>query len=171
MLVGNKCDMLDKRVVTKEEVGYEMYSKTPYDVYRSLSKNLRRCCMCHQLPRMWFVNFFLMNNTWLTEIVKITPRYTQSPFIRTSPIRTNAEFLWKFKTWALGSSNLRTTSKNLRTASAQIFKAKNQFVDESTKKIKKSKLYCSVQWQSRWLKFWSNTYVCMHKKKGQNKKI
>ena len=131
MLVGNKCDMLDKRVVTKEEVGYEMYSKTPYDVYRSLSKNLRRCCMCHQLPRMWFVNFFLMNNTWLTEIVKITPRYTQSPFIRTSPIRTNAEFLWKFKTWALGSSNLRTTSKNLRTASAQIFKAKNQFVDES----------------------------------------
>ena len=117
MLVGNKCDMLDKRVVTKEEVGYEMYSKTPYDVYRSLSKNLRRCCMCHQLPRMWFVNFFLMNNTWLTEIVKITPRYTQSPFIRTS-----ADFLGKFKTRALGGSNLRTTLKNLRTANAQIFK-------------------------------------------------
>ena len=31
----------------------------------------------------------------------------------------------------MGGSNLRTTSKNLRTASAQIFKAKNQFVDES----------------------------------------
>jgi hypothetical protein len=31
----------------------------------------------------------------------------------------------------LGGSNLRTTSKNLRTASSQIFKAKNQFVDES----------------------------------------
>ena len=57
--------------------------------------------------------------------------YTQSPFIRTSPIRTGAEFLGKFKNRALGGSNLRTTSKNLRTASAQIFKAKNQFVDES----------------------------------------
>jgi hypothetical protein len=34
--------------------------------------------------------------------------------------------LGKFKNPALGSSNLRTTSKNLRTASAQIFKAKNR---------------------------------------------
>ena len=58
-------------------------------------------------------------------------KYTQSPFIRTSLIRTGAEFLGKFKTGALGGSNLRTTSKNLRTASAQIFKAKNQFADES----------------------------------------
>ena len=57
--------------------------------------------------------------------------YTQSPFIRTSLIRTSAEFLGIFKTRALGGSNLRTTLKNLETASAQIFKAKNQFVDES----------------------------------------
>merc|ERR1711997_1337131 len=57
--------------------------------------------------------------------------YTQSPFIRTSLIRTSTEFLGKFKSRALGGSNLRTKSKNLRTASAQIFKAKNQFVDES----------------------------------------
>jgi hypothetical protein len=57
--------------------------------------------------------------------------YTQSPIIRTSPIRTAAEFLGKFKNQAVGSSNLRTTSKNLRTATTQIFKAKNQFVDES----------------------------------------
>ena len=56
--------------------------------------------------------------------------YTQSPFIRTSLIRTSAELLGKFKTRALGVSNLRTTLKNLRTTSAQIFKAKNQFVDE-----------------------------------------
>ena len=35
--------------------------------------------------------------------------YTQSPFIRTSTIRLNAEILGKFKTRALGSSNLRTT--------------------------------------------------------------
>ena len=61
----------------------------------------------------------------------IAKTYTQSPIIRTGPIRLGAEFWGKFKTRALGSSNLRTTSKNLRTASAQIFKAKNQFVDES----------------------------------------
>ena len=52
--------------------------------------------------------------------------YTQSPIIRTRRIRTAAEFLGKFKNRALGSSNLRTTSKNLRTANAQIFKAKNR---------------------------------------------
>ena len=80
--------------------------------------------------------------------------YTQSPIIRTGPIRLGAEFWGKFKTRALGSSNLRTTSKNLRTASPQIFKAKNQFVDESIvdgpqKKIKKSKSYCSAQLQFR----------------------
>ena len=53
-------------------------------------------------------------------------KYTQSPFIRTGPIRLGAVFWGKFKTRALGSSNLRTTSKNLKTASAQIFKAKNR---------------------------------------------
>ena len=51
--------------------------------------------------------------------------YTQSLFIRTTSIRLDAEILGKFKTRALGSSNLRTTSKNLRTTRAQIFKAKN----------------------------------------------
>jgi hypothetical protein len=55
----------------------------------------------------------------------------QSPIIRTGRIRTDVEFLGKFKNRALGSSNSRTTSKNLRTTSAQIFKAKNQIVDES----------------------------------------
>ena len=52
--------------------------------------------------------------------------YTKSPIIRTGPIRLGPEFWGKFKTQALGSSNLRTTTKNLRTASAQIFKAKNR---------------------------------------------
>ena len=55
--------------------------------------------------------------------------YMQSPIIRTGRIRTGAEFLEKFRSQALGSSNLRTTSKNLRTATtatAQIFKAMNQ---------------------------------------------
>ena len=52
--------------------------------------------------------------------------YTQSLIRRTGRIRTGAEFLGKFKNQALGSSNLRTTSKNLRTTTAQIFKAKNR---------------------------------------------
>ena len=52
--------------------------------------------------------------------------YTQSPIIRTGRIRTAAESLGKFKKLAVGSSNLRTKSKNLRTATAQIFKAKNR---------------------------------------------
>ena len=96
--------------------------------------------------------------------------YTQSPFIRTSLIRLSAEFLGKFKTRALGGSNLRTTSKNLRTASAQIFKAKNQFVDESIvdgpQERSKWANYTAL-WQFRWLKFWSNTYVSMHQKKNK----
>ena len=61
----------------------------------------------------------------------LNPTYTQSPFIRTSLIRTDAEILEKFKNRALGGSNLRTTSKKLRNASAHIFKAENQLVDES----------------------------------------
>ena len=57
--------------------------------------------------------------------ITIHHHYTQSPIIRTSTIRLDPEILGKFKTRALGSSNLRTTSKNLRTTRAQIFKAKN----------------------------------------------
>ena len=78
----------------------------------------------------WSVSLFhryVISRQWI---------YTQSPFIRTTTIRLNAEILGKFKTRALGSSNLRTTSKNLRLTSAQIFKAKNQFVDGPQKRSK-----------------------------------
>ena len=54
------------------------------------------------------------------------PDYTQSPIISTSLKSTDAELLGKFKHRALGSSNLSTTSKNLSTTRAQIFKAKNR---------------------------------------------
>ena len=40
--------------------------------------------------------------------------YTQYPIIRNSLIRNSAEFLGKFKKRALGRSNLRNASKNLR---------------------------------------------------------
>ena len=62
--------------------------------------------------------------TYLTEGIYPFPsnlRYTQSQIIR-----TDSDFLGNFKHRALGSSNLSTTSKNLRTTRAQIFKAKNQ---------------------------------------------
>merc|ERR1712037_751949 len=108
-----------------------------------------------------------------------------SPFIRTSPIRLDPEILGKFKTQALGSSNLRTTSKNLRTASAQIFKAKNQvllpflihmyisftcaYISSNfslhislflflSVNITECKLCCSKQRRFRWLKFWFDMY-------------
>ena len=76
------------------------------------------------------ISDFLSSNLPKSEL-NFFEGYTQSPFIRTSLVITSAEFVGKFKTQALGGSNLRSTSKNLRTASAQIFKAKNQFVDES----------------------------------------
>ena len=40
--------------------------------------------------------------------------YTQYPIIRNSLIRNSTEFLGKFKKRALGRSNLRNASKNLR---------------------------------------------------------
>ena len=99
--------------------------------------------------------------------------YTQSPIIRTSLIRTDAEFLGKFKHRALGSSNLSTTSKNLRTTRAQIFKAKNQVLLPFLICTYLSLVFiyfqcllwkcifhlcCSEQRQFRWLKFWFNMY-------------
>jgi hypothetical protein len=72
----------------------------------------------------------------------------------------------KFKNRALGGSNLKTTSKNLRTASAQIFKAKNQFVDESivdgpqkrSKRVNFTALHrCNLDDQNSGLK-----YVCTY---------
>ena len=41
--------------------------------------------------------------------------YTQYPIIRNGLIRNSAEFLGKFKKRALGKSNLRNASKNLKT--------------------------------------------------------
>jgi hypothetical protein len=89
--------------------------------------------------------------------------YRQSPFITTSLIRTGAEFLGKFKNPALGGSNLRTKSKNLRTASAQIFKAKNQCVD-GPQKISKRVNYTGNldEYNSGLIHI---TYVCMDTKK------
>ncbi len=49
--------------------------------------------------------------------------YTQSPIIRNGPIRLSAEFWGKFKKRALGRSNLRNTSKNLRNAQCSDFQS------------------------------------------------
>ena len=50
----------------------------------------------------------------------------QSPIIKTGRVRTTVEFLGKFKNQTVDNSNLRTTSKNLGTATTQIFKAMNR---------------------------------------------
>ena len=47
-------------------------------------------------------------------LVHPTIPYTQYPIIRNGLIRNSAEFLGKFKKRALGRSNLRNASKNLR---------------------------------------------------------
>ena len=114
---------------------------------------------------------------------QILKAYTQSPIIRTSLIRTDAEFLGKFKHRALGSSNLSTTSKNLRTTRAQIFKAKNRVLLPFLICTYLSLVFiyfqcllwkcifhlcCSEQWRFRWLKFWFNMYSS---KKRENIKI
>ena len=96
-----------------------------------------KCAECTvQLYKFWwwlicwdiYIKFFsficvMLESIWTSTLIPTC--YTQSPFIRTTSIRLDAEILGKFKTRALGSSNLRTTSKNLRTTRAQIFKAKN----------------------------------------------
>ena len=81
------------------------------------------CCALLYMPHLssWGVHICIF-----TELYQMATIYTQSPIIRTSLIRTDAEFLGKFKHRALGSSNLSTTSKDLRTTRAQIFKAKNR---------------------------------------------
>ena len=49
--------------------------------------------------------------------------YTQYPIIRNGLIRNNAEFLGKFKKQALGRSNLRNASKNLRNSQCSDFQS------------------------------------------------
>jgi hypothetical protein len=49
--------------------------------------------------------------------------YTQYPVIRNGLIRNSAEFLGKFKKRALGRSNLRNASKNLKTGQCSDFQS------------------------------------------------
>ena len=53
----------------------------------------------------------------------IRVRYTQYPIIRNGLIRNSAEFLGKFKKRALGRSNLRNASKNLRNGQCSDFQS------------------------------------------------
>ena len=52
---------------------------------------------------------------------RIFGQYTQYPIIRNGLIRNGAEFWGKFKKRALGQSNLRNASKNLRNAQCSDF--------------------------------------------------
>ena len=50
-------------------------------------------------------------------------KYTQYPIIRNGLIRNSADFLWKFKKRALGRTNLRNASKNLRNGQCSDFQS------------------------------------------------
>ena len=58
-----------------------------------------------------------------TEYMIGSGTYTQSPIIRNGPIRLGVEFWGKFKKRALGRSNLRNASKNLRNAEHSDFQS------------------------------------------------
>ena len=56
-------------------------------------------------------------------VIEISMVYTQYPIIRNGLIRNSAEFLGKFKKRALGRSNLRNASKNLRNGQCSDFQS------------------------------------------------
>ena len=60
---------------------------------------------------------------WNLLFVLFSLEYTQYPIIRNGLIRNNAEFLGKFKKQALGRSNLRNASKNLRNGQCSDFQS------------------------------------------------
>ena len=64
-----------------------------------------------------------MTSPQIIAIQQIELMYTQYPIIRNSLIRNGAEFLGKFKKRALGRSNLRNASKNLRNGQCSDFQS------------------------------------------------
>ena len=72
---------------------------------------------------IWQKICLLWNNDDIMPYFWSTLTYTQSPFIRTGPIRLGAEFWEKFKTRALGRSNLRNAPKNLRNPQCSDFQS------------------------------------------------
>ena len=60
-------------------------------------------------------------NYYCKAIAIILSDYTQYPIIRNDLIRNSAKFLGKFKKRALGRSNLRNASKNLRNGQCSDF--------------------------------------------------
>jgi hypothetical protein len=64
-----------------------------------------------------------MTKKWLHFTRTLEENYTQYPIIRNGLIRNSAEFLGKFKKRALGRSNLRNASKNLRNGQCSDFQS------------------------------------------------
>ena len=66
---------------------------------------------------------FISYNFLLNILIETGFNYTQYPIIRNNLIRNSPEFLGKFKKRALGSSNLRNSSKNLRNSQCSNFQS------------------------------------------------
>ena len=85
--------------------------------------------MCFSLTQLvssaLLVNFYstASRNFQSTKSRNFQTLYTQSPIIRNGHIRLGAEFWGKFKKRALGMSNLRNASKNLRNTQCSDFQS------------------------------------------------
>ena len=67
------------------------------------------------------IPFYVLSNKII--LIFFYLNYTQYPIIRNGLIRNSAEFLGKFKKRALGRSNLRNASKNLRNGQCSDFQS------------------------------------------------
>ena len=87
---------------------YKMDSAPPW--YQELNA-IRICKLYKKVKMLW------------NKAIYFDFQYTQYPIIRNGLIRNSAEFLWKFKKRALGESNLRNASKNLRNGQCSDFQS------------------------------------------------
>ena len=67
--------------------------------------------------------YILLGSYYAYVLTNFKIYYTQYPIIRNGLIRNSAEFLEKLKKRALGRSNLRNASKNLRNGQCSDFRS------------------------------------------------
>ena len=108
---------------------------------RKVQKSNSNCTFYNSSVRGWFYTLIPTGTVWRVDGIwrfdKIfcnfldfghRDKYTLYPIIRNGLIRNSAEFLEKFKKWALGRSNLRNASKKLRNGQCSDFQIKKQAI-------------------------------------------
>ena len=108
---------------------FKIWSRLLFLFYYCLHKKAASCASMVKNQLLLHTNFVLHVSTWnYGETIKTKCKYykrsyTQYPIIRNGLIRNSADFLWKFKKRALGMSNLRDASKNLRNGQCSDFQS------------------------------------------------